>query len=61
MLLRDSESCWYSLRSQDLYLLSAKAAFMHSAPSSFKALQKDLNLMELVSLAAFRSLLVVTS
>lgn len=61
MLLCDSESCWYSLRSQDLYLLLAKTAFMHSAPSSFKVLQKDLNLMELVSLAVFRSLLVVTS
>lgn len=31
------------------------------APSSFKVLQKDLNLMELVSLAVFRSLRVVTS
>lgn len=61
MLLCDSESCWYSVRSQDLYLLSARTAFMHSAPSSFKVLQKDLNLIELVSLAVFKSLLVVTS
>ena len=55
----------YSLRSQDLFLLSVpevrtergKKAFKCAAPSAWNSLQNDLRLQELVSLNTFKTLL----